>query len=108
LWCVGDARRTKERSIVTAIARPNDWQVSAATPSDDDARVGVSHPHRSDVIDVSRPPSREGLWKMLLEWLEAAALVWLAAVALIAVGILLVLVVRAIVTALSWVVGRIG
>jgi hypothetical protein len=70
--------RTKEWSIVTAIARPNDWQVPAVTRSDDDARVGVGHRHRSDVIDVSRPPSRDGLWKMRLEWLEASALVLLA------------------------------
>lgn len=93
---------------MTTVARPNDWQVSAAIPSDDDARVGVSHPHRSDVIDVSRPPPRDGLWKMPLEWLEASALVLLAVLTLIAVGIPLVIVVTSIVNALSWVLGRIG
>lgn len=84
---------------MTAIARPNRWP----TPVDDAAKAT-----RSDVIDVSRPRPRKGFWRPLFEWFEAAALVWLAAVALIAVGMLLVLVVRAIVTALSWVVGRIG
>lgn len=92
---------------MTAIARPNAWQVPAATPTDDDARVGVSHPHRSDVIDVSRPPSRDGLWKMLLEWLEASALVLLAVLTLIAVGIPLVIAGKSIVNALSWLLGHI-
>jgi hypothetical protein len=84
---------------VTAIARPNRWP----TPVDDVAGAG-----RSDVIDVSRPRPSKTFWRPVFEWFEAAALVWLAAVALIAVGSLLVLVVRAIGNALSWVVGHIG
>lgn len=84
---------------MTAIARPNRWPISV----DDVAEAG-----RSDVIDVSRLRPRKAFWRPLFEWFEAAALVWLAVAALIAVGIPLVLVVRAIVNALSWLVGWIG
>ncbi len=35
--------------------------------------LGVSHPSVSDVVDVSRPPSRERVRKILLEWLGVVA-----------------------------------
>lgn len=71
---------------MTATAKPHDWNVLPAS-AEDDARVdetllesfsagdappwtlGVSHPPASDVIDVSRPPSRGGLWKVLVDWI---------------------------------------
>jgi hypothetical protein len=62
----------------------------------------VSPPIRNDVLDVSRPPSHEPVWKLLFDWVAAAAGVVIVVLALIALGLPIVLLVRWIVTALSW------
>ena len=108
---------------MTAIATRRDHLLT--TPAEDDARVdeallesflasdappwtlGVSHPNATVTLDVSRPPSRDGFWKYILDWCEAALLVPLVVLATVGVGIALVFVVRLIVEGVSWVTGRI-
>jgi hypothetical protein len=110
---------------MAAIAKPQRWYEPAISPGDEDAKVdeallesfpasdappwtlGVSHPRVSDVLDVSRPPSREGFGWAVLQWVEAAGVVLVAVLMMIALGTAVVLVVRLIVEAVSWLIGRI-
>ena len=70
--------------------------------------IGSQLPACTGRPDVSRPPSRNGVWKVLLEWLGAAALVPLLVLALVAAGTALLLVVRLIINIVSWVIGSIS
>ena len=88
---------------MNAVATRNDWHAPPVVPADGVATVDKP---RGDVIDVSRPLSVGRFWKPILEWIKAVALVLAAVLALIGVGIPVVLVVRSIVTALSWVIDR--
>jgi hypothetical protein len=67
----------------------------------------VNAPIRNDVIDVSRPASHAPLWRFLLNWIEAGALVIGGVLTLIAVGIPLVLVVTWMVDLLRSLVSRV-
>lgn len=106
-----------------AIAKQQDWRHAPPGP-DEEAKINhvlaesfpasdapswtlaVSRSPARSVVDVSRPPSRDGVWKGLVALIEAAALVPAVGLAILAVGIPVVIAARLVIDAVIWIVAR--